>query len=70
MENQYAGFVGAVWKEFPQLSEWHDLDNSTHPMWKLEQFIETGYHNFSAERKPLYHLSTLIEKTTGSERGR
>ena len=62
MENLYAGFVGHVWEEFPQLAEWHNLDSSTLPMWNLDQFIEAGYHNFLAERKPLYHLSTLIEK--------
>ena len=28
MESPYAGFVGNVWEEFPQLAEWHDLDNS------------------------------------------
>ena len=62
MENSYTGFVGNVWEEFPQLAEWHNLNTSVLPMWKLEQFIEAGYHNFLAERKPLYHLSTLIEK--------
>ena len=61
MDAPYGGFVGSVWDEFPQLAEWHDLDNSKLPLWDLEQFIDAGYHNFSAERKPLYHLSTLIE---------
>ena len=61
MDSPYGGFVGAVWDEFPQLAEWHDLDNSKLPLWNLDQFVEVGYHNFSAERKPLYHLSTLIE---------
>ena len=61
MDAPYDGFVGNVWDEFPNLAEWHDLDNSKLPMWELEQFVEAGYHNFSAERKPLYHLSTLIE---------
>ncbi len=62
MESHYAGFVGNVWEEFPQLAEWHDLDNSTLPIWKLDKFIEAGYHNFLAERKPLYNLSIMIEK--------
>ncbi len=62
MGSPYTGFVGNIWKEFPQLAEWHNLDTSILPMWKLEQFIEAGYHNFLAERKPLYNLSTLIEK--------
>lgn len=61
MESPYAGFVGKVWEEFPQLAEWHSLDDSTLPMWKLDQFVEAGYHNFLAHRKPLYHLSKLIE---------
>ena len=62
MESPYAGFVGNVWEEFPQLAEWHNLDNSILPMWNLDQFVEAGYHNFLAERKPLYNLSKLIEK--------
>ena len=62
MESPYTGFVGNVWEEFPQLAEWHNLDESVLPMWELEQFVEVGYHNFLAERKPLYNLSTLIEK--------
>jgi len=62
MSSAYTKFVGQVWEEFPQLAEWHDLDNSTLPIWKLDKFIEAGYHNFSAERKPLYNLSVLIEK--------
>lgn len=62
MGNHYEGFVGKVWDEFPQLAEWHNLDNTILPIWKLDQFIEAGYHNFSAPRKPLYHLSTLIEE--------
>jgi hypothetical protein len=62
MENHYTGFVGKVWEEFPQLAEWHNLDNSTLPEWNLDQFIEAGYHNFLAERKPLYNLSIMIEK--------
>ncbi len=62
MEKQYAGFVGQVWEEFPQLAEWHNLDNSILPMWKLDKFVEAGYHNFLSERKQLYNLSKLIEK--------
>jgi len=62
MSSPYAGFVGKVWEEFPQLAEWHNLEESKLPLWKFEDFIEKGYHNFHAERKPLYHLSTLIEK--------
>jgi hypothetical protein len=62
MSTLYSGFVGQIWDEFPQLAEWHDLDESKLPLWKLNQFIEKGYHNFHSERKPLYHLSTLIEK--------
>ena len=46
MESPYTNFVGHVWEEFPQLAEWHDLDNSTLPIWNLDQFIEAGYHNF------------------------
>ena len=61
MENPYAGFVGNVWKEYPQLAEWHNFDRETLPRWKLEEFVEAGYHNFISERKPLYHLSKLIE---------
>ena len=61
MNSPYTGFVGHVWDEFPQLAEWHNIDNSKLPMWKLEQFVEAGYHNFLAERKPLYNLSTMIE---------
>ena len=61
MESPYTGFVGQVWEEFPQLAEWHNLDNSTLPIWKLDKFVEAGYHNFLTERKPLYNLSTLIE---------
>jgi hypothetical protein len=62
MKSPYGGFVGQVWDEFPQLAEWHNLDNTKLPMWNLDQFVEAGYHNFLAERKPLYHLSKLIEK--------
>lgn len=62
MESPYTNFVGNIWKEFPQLEEWHNLDNSKLPIWSLDQFVEAGYHNFLAERKPLYHLSKLIEK--------
>ena len=62
MANPYGGFVGLVWDEFPQLAEWHSFDDSTLPKWNLDKFVEAGYHNFSAGRKPLYHLSTLIEK--------
>ena len=62
MANNYEGFVGNVWEEFPQLAEWHNFDSKSLPMWKLEKFVESGYHNFTAERKPLYHLSKLIEK--------
>ncbi len=62
MVSPYTGFVGKVWEEFPQLAEWHNLDESALPMWNLDKFIEAGYHNFLANRKPLYHLSTLIEK--------
>ncbi|WP_299293680.1 hypothetical protein [Nitrosopumilus sp.] len=54
--------MNQVWEEFPQLEEWHNLDNSNLPKWKLEQFIDAGYHNFVAERKPLYNLSKMIEK--------
>ncbi|WP_420545892.1 hypothetical protein [Nitrosopumilus sp.] len=61
MSSPYAGFVGRIWDEFPQLAEWHSFDDSNLPMWKLEQFVESGYHNFLANRKPLYHLSKLIE---------
>ena len=61
MKNPYGDFVHEVWEEFPQLSEWHNLDNQVLPIWKLEQFIEAGYHNFDADRKPLYHLSRMIE---------
>jgi hypothetical protein len=62
MSSIYSGFLGKIWDKFPQLAEWHDLDESKLPLWKLDQFIEKGYHNFHANRKPLYHLSTLIEK--------
>jgi len=62
MKSPYTGFVGQVWEEFPQLSEWHNLDNDKLPIWKLEKFIDAGYHNFVAERKPLYHLSKLVEQ--------
>ena len=61
MESPYSGFVGNVWNEFPQLAEWQNFEDSTLPLWKLDQFVEAGYHNFLASRKPLYHLSTLIE---------
>ncbi|NNL59157.1 MAG: hypothetical protein HKP31_06830 [Nitrosopumilus sp.] len=62
MVGPYAGFVGEVWEEFPQLAEWHDDDPSMLQMWSMEKFIEAGYHNFHAERKQLYHISKLIEK--------
>jgi len=62
MKSPYGGFVGQGWDEFPQLAERHNLDNTKLPLWNLEQFVEAGYHNFLAERKPLYHLSKLIEK--------
>jgi len=45
MENPYTDFVHEVWEEFPQLAEWHNLDNEILPIWELEQFIEAGYHN-------------------------
>ena len=61
MGSPYTGFVGEIWDEFPQLAEWHSLDDSNLPMWKLDKFVESGYHNFLANRKPLYHLSKLIE---------
>ena len=62
MEIPYTGFVKKVWDEFPQLAEWHSFDDSNLPMWNLDRFVEAGYHNFLANRKPLYHLSKLIEK--------
>ncbi len=62
MVNPYDGFVGDVWNEFPQLSEWHNIDDTKLPQWSLDKFVEAGYHNFSAARKPLYHLSKLIEE--------
>lgn len=62
MNSPYDGFVGQIWEDFPQLSEWHNLDSETLPMWKLDKFIESGYHNFIADRKPLYHLSKLVEE--------
>ncbi len=62
METDYTGFVAGVWEEFPQLAEWHNIDNSLLPMWDLDKFIEAGYHNFISERKQLYHLSKLIEE--------
>ena len=62
MQGPYTGFVGSVWAEFPQLSEWHNMDESVLPMWNLDKFIEAGYHNFLADRKPLYNLSKLIER--------
>ncbi len=62
MSTPYSGFVGKIWEEFPQLAEWHDVDESVLPIWKFDQFIEKGYHNFHSERKQLYHLSKLIEK--------
>ena len=61
MSSPFTGFVGQVWEEFPQLAEWHNLDNETLPLWKLDKFIDAGYHNFVANRKPLYHLSKLVE---------
>jgi hypothetical protein len=61
MHGTYEGFVGEVWKDFPQLAEWHDDDPSLLSMWSLEKFIEAGYHNFHAERKQLFHISKLIE---------
>ena len=61
MVGPFTGFVGQIWEEYPQLAEWHNLDKSTLPLWNLEKFVEAGYHNFVAERKPLYHLSKLIE---------
>ncbi len=62
MEIPYTGFVKQIWDEFPQLAEWHRFDDSNLPMWNLDKFVEAGYHNFLANRKPLYHLSKLIEK--------
>ena len=61
MLGKYAGFVGEVWQDFPQLAEWHDDDPSLLSMWSLDKFIEAGYHNFHAERKQLFHISKLIE---------
>ena len=62
MEPGYTGFVASVWEEFPQLAEWHNIENDALPVWDLEKFIEAGYHNFFSERKQLYHLSKLIEE--------
>ena len=62
MENPYGGFVGNIWNEYPQLAEWHNFDSKTLPKWGLDKFVNAGYHNFVAERKPLYHLSNLIEE--------
>ena len=64
MKNPYGDFVHEVWEEFPQLAEWHNLDNQVLPIWKLDQFIEAGYHNFDADRKPLYHLSSCLLYTS------
>ncbi|MDH3312282.1 MAG: hypothetical protein OEM28_03935 [Nitrosopumilus sp.] len=61
MDAPYTDFVGQVWTEFPQLAEWHNLDKSILPLWNLDKFVEAGYHNFSAERKALFHVSKLIE---------
>ena len=61
MKKPFTGFVGQTWEKFPQLAQWHNLDNSTLSMWSLDKFIEVGYHNFETQRKPLYHLSKLIE---------
>lgn len=62
MGRHYEGFVGQVWDEFPQLAEWHNIDNTKLPIWKLDKFVEAGYHNFAAQRKPLYNLSKMIEE--------
>jgi len=62
MDSPYAGFVANVWEEFPQLEEWHNIDESVLPMWNFDQFVEAGYHNFLASRVPLYNLSKMIEK--------
>ena len=62
MHDPYGGFVAKIWSEYPQLREWHNFDSNTLPKWNLDKFVEAGYHNFIADRKPLYHLSTLIEK--------
>lgn len=40
MLGKYAGFVGEVWKDFPQLAEWHDDDPSLLSMWSMDKFIE------------------------------
>lgn len=61
MEKPYTDFVAKIWEKFPQLAKVHDSDNATLPMWNLEQFMKAEYYNFTAERKPLYHLSKLIE---------
>ena len=61
MEKPYTDFVGRVWEQFPQLTQLHDSENIALPMWDLDKFVESTYHNFKAERKPLYRLSKLIE---------
>ena len=51
MENPYTekDFVHEVWEEFPQLAEWHDLDNEVLPIWKLEQL-------FNEQSLSIFHL--------------
>ena len=61
MERPYTDFVGKVWEKFPQLVQLHRLENIALQNWNLDQYVNAGYHNFTAERKPLYHLSRLIE---------
>lgn len=62
VDYKHTKFMAEVWKEFPKLPEWHNLDNATLPIWSLDKFVEAGYHNFFSGRKPLYHLSKMIEK--------
>ena len=61
MDDPYDGFLGNLWQKFPQLSQLHNPGNSELPQWGLDEFIESRFHNFSSDRRPLYHLSRLIE---------
>ena len=38
MENPYTDFVHEVWEEFPQLSEWHNLDNDVSILFGINLF--------------------------------
>lgn len=62
MSSPYSDFVGKIWDHFEFMDELHYSENMDVPQGSLEDLLKNQYHNFVTHRKPLYHLSKMIEK--------